>query len=267
MSTNDSSFPSGDSHANTTSHTTESAPTSAGSSSWGQFLVVERINIILWILRLITLVSGFFFLFPLIGKQTQWYQRILLCNGAINALRLHTRLPRFRPSREFLANILTEDSCHNLIYSMIFLFSSQITLVIVPPVLYALLHSIIFSVRVLDAFRLNVTAVRNMMSKVTLQQISLLRIIACTEIFLMPAIIASVFVGKGNLFVPFMYYRFLTLRYAARRNPYCRMMFSEMKMAILELSSNPRCPAFVRGLVYQIISFLGRLAPPISAAN
>lgn len=28
--------------------------------------------------------------------------------------------------------------------------------------------------------------------------------------------------GQGSLLLPFIYYRFLTLRYTSRRNPYCR---------------------------------------------
>lgn len=32
----------------------------------------------------------------------------------------------------------------------------------------------------------------------------------------------SFYSGQGSLLLPFIYYRFLTLRYTSRRNPYCR---------------------------------------------
>lgn len=34
--------------------------------------------------------------------------------------------------------------------------------------------------------------------------------------------------GQGSLLLPFIYYRFLTLRYTSRRNPYCRWVVNMM---------------------------------------
>jgi N-glycosylase/DNA lyase len=55
------------------------------------------------------------------------YYKALIANAAINALRLHQRLGRVRLSREFLAELLMEDSCHYLFYSMIFLYVAPLT--------------------------------------------------------------------------------------------------------------------------------------------
>lgn len=94
---------------------------------------------------------------------------------------------------------------------------------------------------------------RKLIDKLQLQQINILRFIACTEIFIMPAIIFMMFAwvyillsdlwvlslalicfmlynlafhfrGKCSFFLPFVYYKFLSLRYTSRRNPYCRFV-------------------------------------------
>lgn len=43
------------------------------------------------------------------------------------------------------------------------------------------------------------------------------------------------FRGKASFFLPFVYYRFLTLRYASRRNPYCRYVWGSRICANVEL--------------------------------
>ena len=58
------------------------------------------------------------------------YQRALICNGLVSALRLHQRLPQFQFNREYLGLLLLEDSCHNLLYSLIFANSYPITCIL-----------------------------------------------------------------------------------------------------------------------------------------
>ena len=59
--------------------------------------------------------------------MAQYFQRAMLANGIVCALRLHQRVPEFRFSRHHLALLLQEDSAHYLIYSLIFLASHPIT--------------------------------------------------------------------------------------------------------------------------------------------
>lgn len=52
------------------------------------------------------------------------YYRVLLANAATSALRLHQRLPPMQISVQFLSQLFKEDSCHYLLYSVIFLYVS-----------------------------------------------------------------------------------------------------------------------------------------------
>lgn len=67
------------------------------------------------------------FLFISRGNPYTHYQRALISNAATSALRLHQRLPNFQFSRVFMTQLFAEDSCHYLMYSIIFLNSYPIT--------------------------------------------------------------------------------------------------------------------------------------------
>lgn len=64
----------------------------------------------------------------------------MIANAATSALRLHQRLPSFQMTAEYLAQLMLEDSCHYLLFSVIFLYSHPITLVLLPLALFATLH-------------------------------------------------------------------------------------------------------------------------------
>ncbi|ETE57318.1 Transmembrane protein 33 [Ophiophagus hannah] len=130
---------------------------------------------------------------PRLHEAASFYQRALLANALTSALRLHQRLPHFQLSRAFLSQALLEDSCHYLLYSLIFARGSD-----------------------------SLPFLRNLLDKLNANQQNILKFIACNEIFLMPATVFMLFSGQGSLLQPFIYYRFLTLRYSSRRNPYCR---------------------------------------------
>lgn len=67
-------------------------------------------------------------------EAASFYQRALLANALTSALRLHQRLPHFQLSRAFLAQALVEDSCHYLLYSLIFVNSYPVTSILYPRV-------------------------------------------------------------------------------------------------------------------------------------
>lgn len=73
-----------------------------------------------------------------------------MANAATSALRLHQRLPPVTFTREFLSLLLLEDSCHYLFFSLIFLYVSPMILILLPVVLFAVLHSASYSLTLLD---------------------------------------------------------------------------------------------------------------------
>lgn len=83
------------------------------------------------------------------SSQSAFY-KVLLSNAATSALRLHQRLPRLQLTKEFLALLLVEDSCHYLFFSLIFLYVQPFILILFPVVLFAVLHSASYSLKVLD---------------------------------------------------------------------------------------------------------------------
>jgi transmembrane protein 33 len=87
--------------------------------------------------------------FPFRSSSSAFY-KVLISNAATSALRLHQRLPRITFTKEFLALLLLEDSCHYLFFSLIFLYVQPFVLILFPVVLFAVLHSASYSLKVLD---------------------------------------------------------------------------------------------------------------------
>ncbi|NP_001187470.1 transmembrane protein 33 [Ictalurus punctatus] len=229
-----------------------------------QFLLSNKLETAMWLSRLFTVYCSIMFILPLLGPiaAANFYQRALLANALTSALRLHQRLPRFQLSRAFLSQALQEDSCHYLLYSLILVNSYPITMSIFPVFLFSLLHATTYTKKVLDTMGPDsLLFVRNFLNKLTANQQNILKFIACSEIFLMPATVFMLFSGQGSLLQPFIYYRFLTLRYASRRNPYCRTLFTELRILLEHFVMKPACPAFFRRMYLNSIAFISRLAP------
>ncbi|GAA6096801.1 transmembrane protein 33 [Tachysurus ichikawai] len=232
-----------------------------------QFLLSNKLETAMWLSRLFTVYCSIMFILPLLGPMAaaNFYQRALLANALTSALRLHQRLPHFQLSRAFLSQALQEDSCHYLLYSLILVNSYPITTVsvsIFPVFLFSLLHATTYTKKVLDVIGPDsLLFVRNFLNKLTANQQNILKFIACNEIFLMPATVFMLFSGQGSLLQPFIYYRFLTLRYASRRNPYCRTLFTELRILMEHFVMKPACPVFFRRMCLNSIAFISRLAP------
>ncbi|EHA97952.1 Transmembrane protein 33 [Heterocephalus glaber] len=92
----------------------------------------------------------------------------------------------------------------------------------------------------------------------TAMWLSRLFTVYCSALFVLPLL-----GGQGSLLQPFIYYRFLTLRYSSRRNPYCRNLFNELRIVVEHIIMKPACPLFVRRLCLQSIAFISRLAPTV----
>jgi len=211
-----------------------------------------------------TIFYTFSYFIPVFGGSPQSsYLRALLGNAATSALRLHQRMPEFRLSREYLGQLFLEDSAHYLYFSLLFVTTSTpMNFALIPVFLYAVLHAQSYTKQLINL--VGPTAlplVRRLLAKIEAQQVQILRFIASSEIFLMPAIILSLLVGQMFILMPFLYYRFLSLRYSSRRNPYCRQVFSELRVGTEMLCNKPQCPQLVRSLCFKSIAFICRLAP------
>jgi len=228
----------------------------------------HKIDLALWGTRLATLCFTVGYILPLFGSPYNSYYKALMANAATSALRLHQRLPQPQFNRQFLVQFLTEDSAHYLLFSLIFLWAGPITLVLAPVFLFALLHFASQSLTLLDTLGQNSWwGARMMISLVEFQSRNILRMVAFNEIFLMPLSIFMIFAGRTTIITPFLYYRFLGLRYGSRRNPYCRTMFHELKLSMEAIAYNQNCPAFVRTAIYRGIGFVSNLAPAQAEAQ
>ncbi|XP_065345087.1 Krueppel homolog 2 [Cloeon dipterum] len=228
----------------------------------------HKLDFALWCTRVGTIFFTLMYFIPLTGNAYNSYYKALMANAATSALRLHLRLPQVQLSQQFFAQLIAEDSCHYLFFSLIFLYVSPVALVLLPVFLFALLHSASYSLTLLDQLGQNSWwGARMLISLVEFQSVNILRMVAFTEIFLMPFVIIMIFLGKAGLLTPLIYYNFLTLRYASRRNPYTRNMFHEIRVHLEATANKPSFPAFLKGPVQNGIALVSRLAPRMMEAQ
>ena len=191
----------------------------------------HKLDCLLWFTRVMTIYFALSYFIPIFTDPYSAYYKALMANGATSALRLHMRIPSFAFSRslfyllwwpfefiyffrEFLGVLFAEDSAHYLFFSLIFMWGSQpMTVVLMPVTLFAVLHAASYSLTLLDCMGSSSWwGARMLISFVELHSRNILRMVAFSEIFLMPLTIFFIFVGKATLVTPFMYYRFLGLR-------------------------------------------------------
>ncbi|KAK4293060.1 hypothetical protein Pmani_024309 [Petrolisthes manimaculis] len=235
-----------------------------GMEAFKNHVMEHKVDTALWATRALTLFFCISYLIPIFGNPYSSYQKVLMSNAATSALRLHQRIPSVQFSREFLAQLLMEDSAHYLLYSVLFTYTAPLTMVLVPIFLFALLHFASYSLGLLDVMgQNNALGSRFLISLVEFQHRNILRGAAFVEIFLMPLTVITLFLGRGSLITPFAYYRFLTLRYSSRRNPYTRNMFHELRMASEFIANKPGIPVFLRNAIFRAITFVSGLAPAV----
>lgn len=104
---------------------------------------------------------------------------------------------------------------------MIASFSSAVALF--PVLMFALMQSSAQYRKLLGVSgRTGPAFLNRMIGKLEANRESLFRFIAMCEIILMPIVIFMAFTGRVSIFVPFIFFKFLTLRYSSQRNPYSR---------------------------------------------
>jgi len=228
-------------------------------------MMEHKVDTALWATRGLTLIFCLSYLVPIFGSPASSYQKVLLSNAATSALRLQQRIPSVQFSREFFGSLLMEDSAHYLMYSLIFMYTTQPMIMVLAPVfLFALLHFASHSQLLLDLMGQNNHLVcRWLISLCEFQQRNILRMAAFVEICLMPLCVVSVFAGRVGLLTPFVYYRFLSLRYASRRNPYTRTIFYELRLTTEHYANKPFVPEALRNAVFRAIMFVSNMAPPV----
>ncbi|CAF2229810.1 unnamed protein product [Rotaria magnacalcarata] len=223
-------------------------------------LMERKTDAVLLLSRLATIVFTLLYILPFFRSSADpnvYYTKALLSSAVTSILRLRQRISTFQLSREFLLNLIREDSAHYLMYSLLFLTGSPMTIVLIPIATYALLHSSSFLSQILTDY----PTIKSYLDRITEKHAHLLRFVALNEIILMPLLILSIFAARSNLLLIFIYYRFLTLRYTSHRNPYTRTLFYELRQRTAYLCSQPSCPAIVSRICYAAINFISRLAP------
>ncbi|XP_034471908.1 Krueppel homolog 2 [Drosophila innubila] len=225
-----------------------------------QHFQTNRIDSALWALRLVVIFFTISYVLPIFTSQQSSFNKVLLANAAISALRLHQRVPAFSFSREFLARLFAEDSCHYMMYSLIFFSIRPTLLVLIPVVLYSVLHASSYSLKLLDLIGQNSWwGARFIISIVEFQAANILKATAFCEIFIMPYAIVLTFMSHAGLMTPIIYYHYLVMRYSSRRNPYPRTAFAELRITFEALAS--RSPPAIGKVIRGGISFVNRLAP------
>ncbi|XP_071511004.1 transmembrane protein 33-like [Diadema antillarum] len=237
----------------------------SGASKVMTYLMTYKVDAALWASRIGTILCSILYILPLFGHAASLscYQRALILNGLTSALRLHQRMPPLQFNRVYLAQLLLEDSCHNLLYSLIFINSYPLTFVLTPVFLFAVLHSSSFTKKLANMVGPDsVPFVRRMVDKVISHQVDILRFIAFDEILIMPILVFMMATGRVSLIAPIIYFRFLTFRYASRRNPYCRQIFHELRIRTEQYCQQPNTPTFLSNFLTKCIGMLSRFAPP-----
>ncbi|KAH8286803.1 hypothetical protein KR018_012464 [Drosophila ironensis] len=186
-----------------------------------QHFQTNRIDSALWALRLLAIFFTVGYVLPIFTSQQSAFSKVLLANAAISALRLHQCVPAFSFSREFLARLFAEDSCHYMMYSLIFFNIRPILLVLIPVLLYSVLHASSYSLKLLDLIGQNSWwGARFVILIVEFQAANILKATAFCEIFIMPYALVLTLMNHAGLMTPIMYYHYLVMRYSSRRNPY-----------------------------------------------
>jgi len=232
-----------------------------------QFLGANGSDALTCALRFATIFFTLGYILPMSSAATQYscYSKAFVSAAAANAFRLHQRLkgstnPTF--SRAFLQDVMLEDSAHYLLYALLFAFSTPVTMTLLPIVLYAFLQNVNFLLKLAaDTGSGQSTVVQKLHDIKVNHTGNILSTIACAEIVIFPVFTLLIFSGKSTILFPFVYYRFLTLRYLSRRNPYTRETFAQLKNAMYRVAGSASCPQLIRSVIYKLIYGVERLAP------
>lgn len=245
-----------------TGPTTNSPQMEKGWNALRQHVIDNKIKVGLWVTRLFTILFTIGYIIPIFGNPYNIYYKVLMSNAATNALRLHQRMPRVPLNWQYLELLFLEDSFHYLFYSLIFLYAAPVTLVLTPIFLFALMHFSSYFLVLLDCLGQNSWwGARLFISLVEFQSRNILRLCALSEIIYLPFTVFLVFTDRASLLTPFIYYQFLKLRLASRRNPSTRNVFHELRNGLNSISMKPSVPDIVRRMIGALLSLTQQMVP------
>ncbi|XP_065179934.1 transmembrane protein 33-like [Sycon ciliatum] len=233
-----------------------------GRQTLSEYVSERRLEAGIFVLRMSTILHGLLALVPFFLRPADAYQRCLVSYIAVSAFRLSQRVTGLGLNAECIQRILSEDSGHYLFFC--FLFATQNfagIVVLIPICLFSVLHSLTFVRKLHEATGSVPSVVMNSITTLFNYQQHLLMVSANTEIMLMLLTIMGVFGGTFSIFVPFMYYRFLCMRYTSQRNPYSQYAFQSLRLVVDHTCTHPRCPNVVRRLLQAGVRMAARLAP------
>lgn len=227
-----------------------------------QHIIDNKVKVGLWVTRLFTLIFTIGYIIPIFGNSYNIYYKVLMSNAATSALRLHQRIPHVQLNRQFLEHLFIEDSCHYLFYSLIFLYTAPVTLVLTPIFLFALVHFASGSLILLDCLGQNSWwGARLLISLVEFQSRNILRLCALSEIIILPFTVLLIFTGRAGLLTPFIYFQFLKFRLASQRNPFTRNVFYEIRNGLSSVSKKRTMPVILRRIIEGLLSLTQQMAP------
>merc|ERR1711879_316519 len=213
----------------------------------------NKLDAMSWVIRvyLVYLAATFMLLGGALPAFDANYKKALTANAFVACIRLHQRLNgNFGLSREHFQRVFTEDAAHYLLYSMVFLMQPiKLAMCLVPIALMALIHCVKYGYKVCDA--LNIAWGRNMLNAVATRQQMLFRFVALTEIFMLPVVCIMVFLGLSSFIAPFIYFRYVKLRYYSQRNTYSKQVFYELRV----VSDQYKFSASTPNVLKKIINF------------
>jgi len=235
-------------------------------STMANYILQDRVTGLLFLTRLFTLICTILFMVPFSGfDAATLYHKALLSSAATSALKLHQRMAGvpFQLNRIYLATLMIEDSFHYLLFALIFMNNSPITIVLMPVTGFALLHVANYMKTLinLNGDQTSYGLLRKWINVLCSKDKDIMRFVALNEIIVFPTIIVMIIAGKSTFFMPFVYYRFLSMRYSSRRNPYNKMIFYESRKALEDYTSNPSCPQMVKNITQRLIGLISKMAP------
>ncbi|EPB73440.1 hypothetical protein ANCCEY_07462 [Ancylostoma ceylanicum] len=114
-----------------------------GTMTLSQYVSANMMDCCLLVTRLMTLFFTLCYLLPFLSPVApdSAYYKAFAAAAATNALRMQQRVGTVSFTREFLARLLLEDSCHYLFYAILFLTSAPVTMALLSISLFAALHA------------------------------------------------------------------------------------------------------------------------------
>ena len=203
-------------------------------SSWD--IIVEhikdhKIDFILAVTRALTVLCTLSYLIGFPGPASNRFKQALLMNAATSSLRLHQRMPPpqlSQLSRTYFLNLFKEDSFHYLIFPLMFVTGHPVALALLPCSLYAIFNLAVYAISILDKVGNQDQLKARISDLVARYQQNLLHTVALSEVTMMPVVAIGVLTKTVGIFVPFLYYRFLVLRYNSTRNAHLKMLVSQI---------------------------------------